>query len=35
MTHGQVHGRVSPSVEIEIKSVYSTRPHTRACDLPG
>ncbi|KHG03344.1 hypothetical protein F383_28091 [Gossypium arboreum] len=27
------HGRVSPGVEIKTKSVCSTRPHTRACDL--
>ncbi|KHG30276.1 hypothetical protein F383_11710 [Gossypium arboreum] len=28
-----LHGRVSPSVEIELQSVCSTRSHTRACDL--
>ncbi|KHG22927.1 Glutathione S-transferase theta-1 [Gossypium arboreum] len=28
-----LHGRVSPGVEIKIKSVCSTRPHTRACNL--
>ncbi|KHF99214.1 hypothetical protein F383_19660 [Gossypium arboreum] len=33
VTHGQGHGCVSSSVDFEIKSVCSTRPHTRACDL--
>ncbi|KHG28959.1 hypothetical protein F383_13557 [Gossypium arboreum] len=28
-----LHGRVSLGIEIEIKSVYSTGPHTRACNL--
>ncbi|KHG11438.1 hypothetical protein F383_37788 [Gossypium arboreum] len=27
-----LHGCVSPAVEIELKSVCSTRSHTRACD---
>ncbi|KHG18225.1 Amiloride-sensitive cation channel 5 [Gossypium arboreum] len=30
----KLHGRVSPSVDIKMKSVCSTRPHTRACDQP-
>ncbi|KHG03933.1 Amiloride-sensitive cation channel 5 [Gossypium arboreum] len=29
-----LHGCVSPGVEIELKSVCSTRSHTRACDWP-
>ncbi|KHF99975.1 hypothetical protein F383_17880 [Gossypium arboreum] len=33
MTYGYVTRRVSPSVEININSVCSTWPHTRACDL--
>ncbi|KHG18221.1 hypothetical protein F383_22005 [Gossypium arboreum] len=28
-----LHGRVSPGVVIKMKSVCSTRSHTRACDL--
>ncbi|KHG19087.1 hypothetical protein F383_24117 [Gossypium arboreum] len=28
-----LHNRVSPGIEFENKSVCSTRPHTRACDL--
>ncbi|KHG22612.1 Rhamnogalacturonan exolyase yesX [Gossypium arboreum] len=28
-----LHSRVFPGVEIKIKSLYSTQPHTRACDL--
>ncbi|KHG28333.1 hypothetical protein F383_35339 [Gossypium arboreum] len=28
-----VHGCMSPGVEIKMKSVYFTRPSTRACDL--
>ncbi|KHG19658.1 hypothetical protein F383_25189 [Gossypium arboreum] len=28
-----LHCCVSPGVEFEIKSVCSTRPHTRACGL--
>ncbi|KHG04893.1 23S rRNA [Gossypium arboreum] len=27
-----LYGRVFPGVEMELKSVFSTRPHTRACD---
>ncbi|KHG16848.1 hypothetical protein F383_21570 [Gossypium arboreum] len=29
-----LHGRVSLGVEINLKSVCSTRSHTRACDRP-
>ncbi|KHG12938.1 hypothetical protein F383_05793 [Gossypium arboreum] len=28
-----LNSRVSPGIEIKMKSVYSTRSHTRACDL--
>ncbi|KHG03956.1 hypothetical protein F383_28295 [Gossypium arboreum] len=28
-----LHGCMSPDVDIKIKSVCSTRSHTRACDL--
>ncbi|KHG22430.1 hypothetical protein F383_26653 [Gossypium arboreum] len=28
-----LHSRMSPGVEIKIKLVCSTRPHTWACDL--
>ncbi|KHG27067.1 hypothetical protein F383_03422 [Gossypium arboreum] len=27
-----LHGRVSPDIETEMKSVCSTQSHTRACD---
>ncbi|KHG15269.1 hypothetical protein F383_01029 [Gossypium arboreum] len=29
-----LHGHVSSNVEIKMKSVCSTRSHTRACDRP-